>query len=99
MDDKEKLIELLKEAQQICRGISQCEDCIADKFGETCFQFMTADHLIANNVVIQKQGEWVSKSHDDGYGEFTLWHCSQCDVPSANKRNFCHNCGAKMEGT
>lgn len=91
---REKLMELLLEVDSVC-GVGDCEECVDDGI---CFMHRAVDNLIANNVVIQKQGEWVSKRHDDGYGEFTLWHCSQCDVPSANKRNFCHYCGAKMEG-
>ena len=79
---KEKLIELLY-------GLS-----IDTKIDCEC----TADHLIANNVVVREKGEWILQTHDDGYGEFDLWHCSRCEVASANKRNFCHYCGADMRG-
>ncbi len=59
-----------------------------------------ADHLLANGVIVQKQGEW--KVHqNDGY-----WHydCPFCDDGYATKGedetppNYCQNCGAKMDG-
>ena len=57
-----------------------------------------ANRLIANGVTVRQKGEWILQTHDDGYGEFELWHCSRCEVASANKRNFCHYCGADMRG-
>ena len=56
-----------------------------------------ADHLIANGVVIQKQGEWEeSANYDVGF-----WVCSVCNFTSeataASKLyKYCPNCGAKM---
>jgi hypothetical protein len=35
----------------------------------------TADYLIANGVTVREKGEWILQTHDDGYGEFDLWHC------------------------
>lgn len=44
-------------------------------------------------------GRWIERQHDCvGGGWFTLFHCSECDTPSAKPRNFCSFCGAKMDG-
>ena len=40
---------------------------------------------------------WIERLHEDTRGDYYLWHCSRCDNPSARKRNFCAECGAKME--
>lgn len=57
-----------------------------------------ADHLIANGVVVQKQGEWI-------LNEDNKWACSECDgvaVSHPEKPEWqalttcCPNCGAKM---
>ena len=42
-------------------------------------------------------GKWKTVMCDDGYGEYTLFECDQCGSQSAQKRNYCSNCGAKME--
>jgi hypothetical protein len=42
-------------------------------------------------------GNWIAHQHDDGYGVYVLFHCSECDCPNANKRNYCPECGAKMK--
>lgn len=44
-----------------------------------------------------KHGTWVPRQHDDGFGPYALSHCSECDCPNANKRNYCPECGAKMK--
>lgn len=44
-------------------------------------------------------GRWVPESYNYGMGELTLFRCSECDTPNAFERNYCHNCGAKMEGS
>ena len=47
----------------------------------------------------RKQGKWVLKTFDDGYGEYQLYECNQCGAVTAQRKskNYCHNCGAKME--
>lgn len=81
MADKEALIELLSKMLNFHRA--------------TCY--LIADQLVANNVVIQKRAHWHSVKHEDPRGDYYLWHCSNCDAPSATRRNYCHDCGAKME--
>lgn len=44
-------------------------------------------------------GKWITKQHDDGYGPYPLFHCSECDGLSAKQRNYCSDCGAKMDLT
>lgn len=85
MEMRDRLIELLKKADSAT-------------WGQTYESY--ADYLLANGVIVQKQGEW--KIHqNDGY-----WHydCPFCDDGYATKGkdntppNFCGNCGAKMDG-
>ena len=47
----------------------------------------------------RKHGKWVLKTFDDGYGEYQLYECNQCGAVTAQRKskNYCHNCGAKME--
>lgn len=44
-------------------------------------------------------GKWVLKTFNDGYGEYQLYECDQCGAVTAQRKskNYCHNCGAKME--
>lgn len=85
---KEKLIELLND--HTCLGEDVCEN--------EC-SICLAEHLISNNVTIQKYGKWE---------QIQLWatkakyRCSACgrEIMSATKVNmekypYCH-CGAKM---
>lgn len=46
-------------------------------------------------VPIPDKGEWIYKPFQ---GDESVWlfHCSKCDAPSAQKREFCPSCGAKM---
>ena len=39
---------------------------------------------------------WVYKPFENDT-EIWLYHCSVCDTPNANQRNFCPECGAKMD--
>lgn len=47
----------------------------------------------------RKHGKWVLKTFDDGYGEYQLYECNLCGAVTAQRKskNYCHNCGAKME--
>jgi hypothetical protein len=62
---REKLIELFKECETYCDE-THCTDCPYDSIGE-CGPVMTADHLIANGVIISKMetvatdnNKWIS---------------------------------------
>lgn len=90
MDDREKLIELL--TREIRAGAY---------FNRPRIEGF-ADYLIANSVVIQKQGEWIPVEDFDG--EYH-WQCTACKCewwfevgdPSENGSHYCPNCGAKMK--
>ena len=80
---RERIVELLENAPYGTR-----------KYGE-CFFHNTieriADYLIANGVIVQKQGEWEEKEH----GEF--YSCSCCNYTTDFRlTNYCPNCGAEM---
>ena len=88
MNDREKLIELIESARYWGSNTSA----------------EVADHLIANEVVIQKRGEWVRKEYNfDIYAE-----CSRCREEYClsvgwsftdwkKYMHYCPNCGAKMK--
>lgn len=48
-----------------------------------------ADLLLANGVIVQKQGKW----QDNHNGTFA---CSVCGS-KASRMNYCGNCGAKLK--
>jgi hypothetical protein len=48
-----------------------------------------ADELLANGVIVQKEGEW----QDNHNGTFT---CSVCGS-RVSKMNYCGNCSAKLK--
>lgn len=52
----------------------------------------------AADVAPVVHGEWIAKVHNDGLGNYTLYHCSECDCKNAYKRNYCGDCGARMDG-
>ena len=106
---REKLIELVKEAEEhatdTCVFHDSCEDCPGRKYGRRCRDYLVADHLIANGVTIQKEGVWVGEA--DGYADgelvYDVWYCSECnyciddgtDDPDLLP-NYCQKCGAKL---
>ena len=52
MNEREKLIELLKQADDKCESIKQCENCVGFGKGAECVNFLIADHLLANGVIV-----------------------------------------------
>ena len=75
MTDREKLIELLTEAEEhavdFCIG-QRCEDCTARKYGIDCRKYLQADHLIANGVTIATDNKWihVTERLPEKYGKY-----------------------------
>lgn len=100
MSDREKLIELIKEAYcPVMCGFADEEKVKWLLELDIAYNWEdVADHLIANGVIIQKQGEWEeSTNYDVGF-----WVCSVCNFTSeataASKLyKYCPNCGAKMK--
>ena len=96
MTDKERLVELLHDYDG--ENITFCTECRTGRYPNLLQQRIAslADHLIANDVVVQKRGRWTL--HDSGNGT-----CSEChrttvaawDHDSVLK--FCPSCGAKMD--
>lgn len=81
---KDKLVELLKAC---CYAGKDCNmDC------DVC----TADHLIANNVVVREKGEWIwGQIKSNG----NFWYmCSNCGFAPDEEHPYCPNCGARMDG-
>ena len=63
---------------------------------EVCTRFAK---IPSADVEERQTGKWVLKTFDDGYGEYQLYECNQCGAVTAQSKskNYCHNCGAKME--
>ena len=100
MNTREKLIELLNEAEEFaidtCMFHDTCENCIGIRYGNRCRDILKADRLIANGVTIQKHGRWEQGDFYD-YGDV----CSICDWDSEInncKWSYCPNCAARMDG-
>lgn len=94
MNDREKLIELMKynSCISIYGVVDQDVDIVVNWED-------IADHLIANGVVIQKQGEW-----DDNIIGFcnVCMECGAivergCIKNQSGKLHYCPNCGVKMK--
>lgn len=89
---EEKLIELVKDALEECRSITDCRRCKGYNKGRWCQCVLIADHLIANGVVIQKRAYW--KPLKMYAGEY---FCSECGEMFPDlKTEYCCECGAKM---
>lgn len=98
MTDREKLIELLVEAESLCAAIDCYDGAVCEYAGEVngCTAFR-ADHLIANGVVVRKKGEW------ELYPSSEYRRCRVCKTEYEKARfnvraNFCPNCGSDMRG-
>lgn len=96
MDVREKLIELL---DTNCGYVDEVE------------AEVLADHLIANGVMVQECGHWVSYQSDEPYGcqdEKEWYRCSKCEKDTYGRcyedkwysapilSAYCPHCGAKM---
>lgn len=97
MTDKERLVELLH-----FNGCDyNCEICEYSNSDDSCIDYLekcVADHLIANGVVVQKQGEWLPYPSD------MYMKCSVCGMEYPKSQmplnvGYCPNpnCGAKMD--
>lgn len=70
---------------------------ICDGVDWGCLRINKAPTIEAEPV---RHRSWVIKTHDDGYGEFNVKHCPDCDagLPPEFEANYCYWCGAKMDG-
>ena len=71
---------------------------IANVFNWLAECFEIVDEQPTVDVVEVVHGRWISQKYSDPEGEYYLNHCSVCCVPNARKRNYCPDCGAKMDG-
>lgn len=61
-----------------------------------------ADHLIANGVTVQEQGQWTENQHttyNSTWGEDVYWYtytCSVCGSEAMNNSSYCPFCGNPM---
>lgn len=88
MNDRERLVELLRQAA----------DVVTHSPGASTWGAV-ADYLISHGVTVQKHGRWeINKK----YGDYECSVCEQGDVIAPHfsnlKMNYCPNCGAKMDG-
>ena len=98
MTDREKLIELLVEAESLCAAIDCYDGAVCEYAGEVngCTAFR-ADHLIANGVVVREKGEWVPLGQRTyGGGRSYTHYCRQCGQHGYDDYTLCPNCGADM---
>ena len=75
---------------------------VAEVNGKLCSVILYADIVNAPTVddVEVKHGRWIFK-HDpitDPKGYFIRIVCSECDLHTGQKSNYCPNCGANMKG-
>lgn len=82
-----------------------------DKFEKMCAEWVmneshdyipfaefVADYLLANDVIVQKQGKWVSAPiKDKGYDSKTIPTCTSCGYQSFITYTYCPECGAKLK--
>lgn len=90
MNDREILIELMHKHNT--KHPAFCDFCF-NKTKDELYATIAgvADHLIANGVTVQKQGEW--EFHN------TAYRCSECKAGFMMPVPYCWSCGAKMENT
>ena len=100
MDVREKLVELLDEAEEWADhkcDILDCETCPADKMKGNCVQQLMVDRLIALGVTVQERGSWKY------YHKQNKAVCTNCSFERDLDANFgkaitCPNCGTTMDG-
>ena len=81
MPDREKLIELYCEVEQLRnlrKGVAEC-----------------VDILIANGVTVQKTTHLFCTGNDEYYGPWG--NCHNCGTDNICGSKFCRECGAKIE--
>lgn len=95
---RDRLIELIKQgvdqtpcnsnSDYDCEGV-KCKDCESKSI---------ADHLLANGVIVQKQGKWVSAPiKEKGYDSKTIPTCTNCGYQSFITYTYCPDCGTKLK--
>lgn len=97
-ESRERLVEIIRQAKTevVCYGepATKWQRNIVDRAEANDL----ADHLIANGVIVQKQGEWVSAPiKEKGYDSKTIPTCTNCGYQSFITYTYCPKCGAKLK--
>ena len=71
---------------------------IVDRNGEWLTRKKTIDELPTLDVAPVKHGAWEKVKYEDDDGYFYLYVHKDCGCKQARERNYCPNCGAKMDG-
>lgn len=100
MNDRERLIDLLGEAEireDILSSHGKPLGFYDVKMVYPDCADLLADYLIANGVTVQKHGRWIKSGiMEPGYDcsecgqAYAWWNCSEA--------HYCPNCGARMDG-
>lgn len=73
---KDRLIELLKEADEKCNSFKTCRGCVGYDKGALCGEYLRADYLLANGVIVPpcKVGDtvWFPSEYYDGAYPITI---------------------------
>lgn len=76
---REKLIELIREADKICDSQKRCEGCVGFGNGNDCVGYLEADYLFKNGVVVLPckidDKVFVIPTEENGRKEITLMTC------------------------
>ena len=94
MGDRDRLIKLIQEAEDDYMVYEMGAQALAIGIFKSREEYI-ADHLIANGVIVQKQGEWVSCGIDNN--DMEIIKCSECGRKQFGYSKFCATCGAKMK--
>ena len=78
----------------LCHVCSRSGVCLP---GDSCVAYEKIKSLPAADVRPMESGKWELTTLDDGYGEYQLYQCDKCGELTAQRRNFCPNCGAEMK--
>ncbi|MBR4955814.1 MAG: hypothetical protein IKY46_07875 [Clostridia bacterium] len=87
--------------ESICRNCFHAYVCEKynknrDTYNNGC-HFANGHYVPTADVVEVRHGRWIHKPVEDD-DTLILPHCSECNSVSARERNYCPNCGAKMDG-
>lgn len=86
------------------QGWGDCQSCIgrlptAD-LSEYCDKLWKTAYERGKAEAHPKKGKWIRTETDRGYWVYIGYACDQCGKSVGNvKRNYCPNCGARMEET
>lgn len=95
--EREAATELLQGpiTMSMCLTTDECQN----KRDQRAIDLALIKSIPAADVAPVRHGRWVKEIFNDGYGDYPLYVCSECRAQSARKRNYCYDCGAKMEET